>query len=387
MAPNNALGKPTAAKLRAAAEGERPSRRRSKSPAAKDIRSQTADGFGAGMIDKSEVASRGTGTAIRTPLDEFEAKEKSEVRAFWTAVMFLTRLPCPGWCDHHPGYLMRGMAYFPLVGGAIVGVWAASIYDAAATLWPPLVAAAISSGGTLWLTGCFHEDGLCDTLDGFGGGWTKAQILLIMKDSRSGSYATMAGSMWVLAKCAILGHLGSLAAGGRSVWAVGASVGAGPAILVAQCVARASAAPLVYTFDYVVDDADPKGDYYNWFAETRRLLGLPRVFVALATAAACAYGLLPAEAAERALLAGGVGTVISGLYGKSVLGGVMGDFLGATICMLELAVYLAIAADVEHADASALTQLAVVLSLPQFYGVWRRFFDANWRASQEPQEC
>ena len=78
MAPNNALGKPTAAKLRAAAEGERPSRRRSKSPAAKDIRSQTADGFGAGMIDKSEVASRGTGTAIRTPLDEFEAKEKSE---------------------------------------------------------------------------------------------------------------------------------------------------------------------------------------------------------------------------------------------------------------------------------------------------------------------
>ena len=82
-----------------------------------------------------------------------------------------------------------------------------------------------------------------------------------------------------------------------------------------------------------------------------------------------------------------VGSVVAGEYGRSVLGGVMGDFLGATICMLELAVYLAIAADVEHADASALTRLAVVLSLPQFYGVWRRFFDANWRASQEPQEC
>ena len=45
------------------------------------------------------------------------------------------------------------------------------------SLWPPLIAAALSSGGTLWLTGCFHEDGLCDTLDGFGGGWTKSQIL------------------------------------------------------------------------------------------------------------------------------------------------------------------------------------------------------------------
>ena len=65
--------------------------------------------------------------------------------------MFLTRLPCPGWCDHHPGYLMRGMAYFPVLG-ALIGVWAAAFYDAAASIWPPLVAAAMSSGGTLWLT-------------------------------------------------------------------------------------------------------------------------------------------------------------------------------------------------------------------------------------------
>ena len=84
--------------------------------------------------------------------------------------MFLTRLPCPGWCDHHPGYLMRSLAYFPLLGSCVVGLWAAAMYDAASSLWSPLIAAALSAGGTLWLTGCFHEDGLCDTLDGFGGG-------------------------------------------------------------------------------------------------------------------------------------------------------------------------------------------------------------------------
>ena len=72
--------------------------------------------------------------------------------------MFLTRLPCPAWCDLHPGHLMRGMAWFPVLG-VIIGVWASAIYDAAASLWPPLVAAAVSCGGTLWLTGCFHEDG------------------------------------------------------------------------------------------------------------------------------------------------------------------------------------------------------------------------------------
>ena len=174
MAPNNALGNPTATALRAAAEGGDGSggrrRRKEKTSASASsttasqfeerpaaLRESTADGFGAGMVDKAEVAARGTGTARRTPLEEFEAQEHSELRAFWTGMMFLTRLPCPGWCDHHPGYLMRGMAWFPLIGGAVVGVWAASIYDAAASLWPPLVAAAVSSGGTLWLTGCFHE--------------------------------------------------------------------------------------------------------------------------------------------------------------------------------------------------------------------------------------
>ena len=37
---------------------------------------------------------------------------------------------------------------------------------------------------------------------------------------------------------------------------------------------RASAAPLIYAYEYVVDDEDAKGEYYNWFGESRRLLGL-----------------------------------------------------------------------------------------------------------------
>ena len=91
----------------------------------------------------AEVASRGTGSAVRTPLEEFEARPRDELRCFWTGVMFLTRLPCPGWCDHHPGFLMKSMAYFPLIG-ALIGVWAAAIYDGLTTTFklPPLVAVA-----------------------------------------------------------------------------------------------------------------------------------------------------------------------------------------------------------------------------------------------------
>lgn len=46
-------------------------------------------------------------------------------------------------------------------------------YGAAALLWPspPALAAALSTLADVWITGCFHYDGLADTIDGFGGGW------------------------------------------------------------------------------------------------------------------------------------------------------------------------------------------------------------------------
>ena len=45
--------------------------------------------------------------------------------------------------------------------------------------------------------------------------------------------------------------------------------------------------------------------------------------------------------------------------------------MGATICVLELGVYLALAADASRFDASAFLRLAVVVSLPQIYGFLR----------------
>ena len=132
MAPNNALGKPTAARLREREEGlarpsSSPRRRAARARQEDDVRVANADAFGAGdtsvlyvsdglttrgrlcatpalaffplgRSDRSEVTSRGTGTAVRTPLDEFEARPRDELRCLWTGVMFLTRLPCPGWC-------------------------------------------------------------------------------------------------------------------------------------------------------------------------------------------------------------------------------------------------------------------------------------------------
>lgn len=74
--------------------------------------------------------------------------------------------------------------------------------------------------------------------------------------------------------------------------------------------------------------------------------------------------------------------------------GVMGDFLGATICMIELAVYLSLAVDVEAISAhgglnqvqgSAIAWLVIVVSLPQIHGAVRRQLDSPIQL--DAQEC
>ena len=48
-------------------------------------------------------------------------------------------------------------------------------------LLPPTVAALLSVGVAVWITGAFHEDGLADAVDGIGGGYERQRILEIMR--------------------------------------------------------------------------------------------------------------------------------------------------------------------------------------------------------------
>jgi hypothetical protein len=52
----------------------------------------------------------------------------------------------------------------------------------------PFAAACLSYASTLFLTSCFHLDGVGDAFDGIGGGWSQSEILRIMKDSRLGVF-------------------------------------------------------------------------------------------------------------------------------------------------------------------------------------------------------
>lgn len=113
-----------------------------------------------------------------------------QIRLFFTALMFYTRIPCPAWVDHSEEFLNRSTRYFPLIGW-IIGGASAGIFGGMLWLWSPIIAILGSLFITVWLTGAFHEDGLADTCDGFGGGWTKEKILEIMKDSRLGTFGAL----------------------------------------------------------------------------------------------------------------------------------------------------------------------------------------------------
>ncbi|AUP80836.1 adenosylcobinamide-GDP ribazoletransferase [Flavivirga eckloniae] len=122
---------------------------------------------------------------------------KKELHIFLTAIMFFTRIPCPKWVDHSPEYLSKSAKYFSLVG-IIVGSIGALVFYGVSFLFSTEIALLLSMVATIYVTGAFHEDGFADVCDGLGGGWTKEKILLIMKDSRLGTYGA-AGLVLILA--------------------------------------------------------------------------------------------------------------------------------------------------------------------------------------------
>jgi len=115
---------------------------------------------------------------------------KNEPAQFILALQFLTRLPIPSVDLYTPERMAASVKYYPLVG-VIIGALCASSYWVAQVALPHAlsVMAAVAIG--LLFTGAFHEDGLADTFDGIGGGQSRENALVIMKDSRLGVYGTL----------------------------------------------------------------------------------------------------------------------------------------------------------------------------------------------------
>ncbi len=107
-----------------------------------------------------------------------------------TAVMFYTRLPVPKDLPYSAERLNQSRKYFPLIG-ILIGSLAAIALVVTAQILPVLLAVVLSTIVSILATGAFHEDGFADSCDGLGGGWSRDEVLKIMKDSRVGTYGAL----------------------------------------------------------------------------------------------------------------------------------------------------------------------------------------------------
>ena len=113
-----------------------------------------------------------------------------QLRLFFVALQFFTRVPVPRWVGFEPAWLQQCARYFPLVG-LVVGGFSALVLWAAQLVFPATVAVGLAMAASVWLTGGFHEDGLADSCDALGGAVSREKALAIMKDSRIGSYGAL----------------------------------------------------------------------------------------------------------------------------------------------------------------------------------------------------
>jgi adenosylcobinamide-GDP ribazoletransferase len=107
------------------------------------------------------------------------------------AFALLTRLPV-GRLGSGSMDLARTVWAFPVVGGAVGALGAVAYWIAHRLGLPPFLGASWTLAAMLLITGAFHEDGLADVADGFGGGSTVERKLEIMRDSRIGAYGALA---------------------------------------------------------------------------------------------------------------------------------------------------------------------------------------------------
>lgn len=251
----------------------------------------------------------------------------TELRRFLIAVGYFTRLPIPARVGWSATELNRASRYFPLVG-LLVGSLSALVLWAARQFWPAGVAVLLAMLAGLILTGAFHEDGLADAADGFGGGWEKAQVLAIMKDSRIGTYGAAALVIALLLKFAALDALG---------------IQAVLALPLVHALSRVPPLLIMAFMTYVREDASTRAKpvaealgVTEWLGGS--LLGLAPLGVAVAG------GWLAPLHAALLLASSALAGLACARYFRHRLGGYTGDALGAAQQVCELAAYLTLCA-------------------------------------------
>src|SRR5262249_38738626 len=195
----------------------------------------------------------------------------------------------------------KSLGFFPAVG-LIVGAGGCLLYYAMKTRLPASTCVILVLIYSALITNAFHDDGLADSIDGFGAGWTREQTLTIMRDSRSGTFGALGLIFLVLLKYNLLSMLEW-----PRFWRW---------FLFANAASRWSALPLCMWLGY----ARPEGQGKM----VARRVSWPAAIVGTLTIGAASLVFAPRTAIVGVTVACTV-ALLTGLYYRHRLGGITGD--------------------------------------------------------------
>ncbi|EWH07533.1 cobalamin biosynthesis protein CobS [Pseudoalteromonas lipolytica SCSIO 04301] len=250
----------------------------------------------------------------------------SQKQLLLLAVSFLTRIPVTLNFEVSTTALNQASRYFALVGVLLAGILSLG-YLVFSYFFPASIAVALVMALGLILTGAFHEDGLADVWDGFGGGWKVEDKLTIMKDSRLGTYGAAALIIVLLIKFQSLVVLSE----SLNLLLI--------ALLLGQSLSRIVATSLIADMDYVSHDATSKVKPVAMYLSTESYQ------ILLATGGAVIlfawlFSVLSIWHIFTVILVLTITRFILIHWFKKQLSGYTGDCLGAAQQIAELAVYL-----------------------------------------------
>lgn len=247
---------------------------------------------------------------------------KQSIHVFFNALVFYTRLPAPQWVQYNSDNLNRASAYFPLMGILVASI-SYGAFHLAHMIFPMELSILISMAVSLLVTGAFHEDGFADLCDGFGGGWSQADILRIMKDSRLGTYG-VSGLFFMLAL----------------KWTSLTTIDASQlflSLIIAHSLSRAWSISLIAVLPYVQADSQSKAKpiAQKWHAKDLLLAWfwalLPLLFI-------------PLTSTFFLLLTGAIAMWLIRHWFNQRLQGYTGDALGASQQIQEILIYFVLIA-------------------------------------------
>lgn len=260
--------------------------------------------------------------------------------AFLAAVQFLTRVPVARFMNDPEldfrEALKASLLFFPLVG-VFIGFLTTSVYLAACVGWSTWIAALIAVGVEAWLTGAFHEDAFADATDALGGGWTREQVLEILKDSRHGTYGVLALVLGVSLRVALISHCDWI-----NAWLI---------IPFSAGLGRWSILVLMVRLEPILDRHTLVRDIGAKPSLRTVLGGLAAPLIAYGALWFVFLGLGADQAAAAVLVSSGAAMLVSlvgallvtFLYGNLIerrVGGVTGDFLGSNCYLVQLSTLL-----------------------------------------------